>query len=70
MKKLILASIIILITIAFSACTKENVQPQKHTVSTLADKGNLSQADLIGDPATPSTSDKGNLSQADGEAGH
>ena len=70
MKKLILALAVIFGVIAFSSCTKENVQP---TVSlkakTLAsgDKGTLSQADFTTDPTTvPADGDKGTLSQADG----
>jgi len=65
MKKLILL-ITILVTVSFTACKKENVQPQ-HTVTTLAtspstppddgDKGDLGQAD----------GDKGDLGQADGD---
>ena len=47
MKKLILAAVIAFSSVAFSACTKENVQPQKKTTAPLADgdKGNLGQGD-------------------------
>ncbi len=67
MKKLTIAAAILLSTLAFTSCTKENVQPvaAAHKVTTLADKGNLSQADLNGDPDAPVSGDKGNLSQAD-----
>jgi len=48
MKKLILAAVIAFSSVAFSACTKDNVQPQKSkTTAPLADadKGNLGQGD-------------------------
>ena len=61
----------LLSTLAFTSCTKENVQPQQqHKATVLADKGNLSQADFAGDPAAPTSGDKGNLSQADGDGAH
>lgn len=67
MKKLTIAAAILLSTLAFTSCTKENVKPQaQHKATTLADKGNLSQADFAGDPDAPVSGDKGNLSQADG----
>jgi hypothetical protein len=71
MKNLILALALIFGVIAFSSCTKENVQPT-HKAVKLADKGTLSQADFTGDPdptIPPADGDKGTLSQADG-AGH
>jgi len=65
MKKLFLI-VIAIIAVSFTACKKENVQPQ-HTATTLAtspstppddgDKGDLGQAD----------GDKGDLGQADGD---
>ena len=65
MKKLILAAVIAFSTIAFSACTKENVQPQ-HKTTTLSDKADLGQAD--GDKADlgQADGDKADLGQADG----
>lgn len=49
MKKLILAVVIAFSTIAFSACTKDNVQPNStHKPAPLSDdgdKGNLGQGD-------------------------
>ena len=50
MKKLILAAAVIF-TVAFTSCTKENVQPT-HKATTLADKGNLAQIDDTTPPAT------------------
>ena len=71
MKKLILALAVIFGVIAFSSCTKENVQPTASLkAKTLAsgDIGVLSQADFTTDPtaATAASGDKGTLSQADG----
>ena len=49
MKKLILVAAVAFSSIAFSACTKENVQPQKSSKIAApladADKGNLGQGD-------------------------
>lgn len=71
MKNLILALAFIFGVIAFSSCTKENVQPTPtHKAVTLADKGVLSQADFTTDPNAPADGDKGTLSQADGDGGH
>ena len=70
MKNLILALAVIFGVIAFSSCTKENVQPTRTTtkISLSGDKGTLSQADFTTDPtaATAASGDKGTLSQADG----
>ena len=67
MKNLILALAVIFGVIAFSSCTKENVQPTHTTTkfSLSGDKGTLSQADFSADSASLS-GDKGTLSQADG----
>jgi hypothetical protein len=56
MKKLILAAAVIF-TIAFTSCTKENVQPT-HKATTVADKGNLAQIDDTTPP--PATNGDGN----------
>ncbi|MES2278203.1 MAG: hypothetical protein V4592_19390 [Bacteroidota bacterium] len=68
MKKLIIAAAVIISTVAFTSCTKENVQPTPaaHKANVLADKGTLSQADFTTDPDAPVSGDKGTLSQADG----
>jgi hypothetical protein len=68
MKKLTLAAAILLSSLAFTSCKKENVQPTtSFKASKLAvedgDKSNLSQADDTTPP--PATGDKSNLSQAD-----
>jgi len=70
MKKLILAFAVILTTVTFSSCSKENVAPTTKEAATYklnvtADKANLGQADFSEDPTTPPAGDKANLGQAD-----
>jgi PBP1b-binding outer membrane lipoprotein LpoB len=70
MKKLTLAAAILLSTLAFTSCKKENVQPTtSFKAGKLADKSNLSQADDIA-PVDAPAGDKSNLSQADYQGGN
>jgi len=65
MKKIIIATVIVISTFAFTSCSQQNAEQTKTAM--LADKANLGQADFtaaIDQNSTP-TADKANLGQAD-----